>query len=304
MFSSTFQTWDDAESGEPDALSRKRNLGAHESFYTGGGGKTLKAPRLKQAGSAREATGLNQSKIDAVMKNVGALGAAGGSMLPGGDDDDGLDNAVHMTNYAAANHSSGDFVPLNPFDGSPTGTQQAPIFGVPLPVGGRSGNSGSQLYHSTHGTQRNRQPTNRLQEGMSGMVPDNRAGISAANDAGPDSGLSLNEISRAQFTDPSKLQEYYNGLFGAGGPAAALGGAAQQQPVAIQHARARPYQPGGAGSGGDPVLEKLNFIIGLLEEEADQRTDSAGTEIVLYLLCGTFVIMVIDTFVKVGKYSR
>lgn len=52
------------------------------------------------------------------------------------------------------------------------------------------------------------------------------------------------------------------------------------------------------------LLEKLNYMIYLLEEKRDEKTEHVTEEIILYLFLGIFVIFMVDSFVKTGKYSR
>ena len=52
------------------------------------------------------------------------------------------------------------------------------------------------------------------------------------------------------------------------------------------------------------LIEKLNYMINLLEEQQDQKTGSVTEEVVLYSFLGIFIIFVIDSFTKVGKYVR
>ena len=52
------------------------------------------------------------------------------------------------------------------------------------------------------------------------------------------------------------------------------------------------------------LMEKLNYVIHLLEEQQEEKTEYVTEEIILYLFLGVFVIFVIDSFVKVGKYTR
>jgi hypothetical protein len=52
------------------------------------------------------------------------------------------------------------------------------------------------------------------------------------------------------------------------------------------------------------MMEKLAYIIRLLEESKDEKTGYVTEEIILYLFLGIFVIFLVDTFVKNGKYSR
>jgi hypothetical protein len=55
----------------------------------------------------------------------------------------------------------------------------------------------------------------------------------------------------------------------------------------------------------DPVMvEKLNRLIQLLEDQRDEKTGYVTEEIILYMFLGIFVIFVLDSFVKTGKYSR
>ena len=52
------------------------------------------------------------------------------------------------------------------------------------------------------------------------------------------------------------------------------------------------------------LLEKLNYMINLLEEQQDQKTGSVTEEVVLYSFLGVFIIFIVDNFTKVGKYTR
>lgn len=60
-----------------------------------------------------------------------------------------------------------------------------------------------------------------------------------------------------------------------------------------------------ASSFTNPELEeKLNYMIQLLEEQHDEKINSGTEEIVMYCFLGVFVIFMIDSFVRVGKYVR
>jgi hypothetical protein len=52
------------------------------------------------------------------------------------------------------------------------------------------------------------------------------------------------------------------------------------------------------------LIEKLNYMINLLEEQQDQKTGSVTEEVVLYSFLGVFIIFIVDSFSKVGKYVR
>jgi hypothetical protein len=54
----------------------------------------------------------------------------------------------------------------------------------------------------------------------------------------------------------------------------------------------------------DILLQKLNYMITLLEDQQDERTNNVTEEVVLYSFLGIFIIFIADTFVRVGKYVR
>jgi hypothetical protein len=45
-------------------------------------------------------------------------------------------------------------------------------------------------------------------------------------------------------------------------------------------------------------------MINLLEEQQDERTNNVTEEVVLYSFLGIFIIFIVDSFSKVGKYVR
>jgi hypothetical protein len=58
------------------------------------------------------------------------------------------------------------------------------------------------------------------------------------------------------------------------------------------------------GDSQDTLMQKLNYIITLLEEQKDEKTNSVTEEVILYSFLGIFIIFIADTFVKAGKYTR
>lgn len=52
------------------------------------------------------------------------------------------------------------------------------------------------------------------------------------------------------------------------------------------------------------TIDKLNYIINLLEEQQDQKTNNVTEEVILYSFLGIFIIFVVDGFSRVGKYVR
>ena len=60
-----------------------------------------------------------------------------------------------------------------------------------------------------------------------------------------------------------------------------------------------------ASSGSkDDLMEKMNHIIQMLEDQQDEKTGSVTEELILYCFLGVFVIFVVDSFVRAGKYVR
>ena len=54
----------------------------------------------------------------------------------------------------------------------------------------------------------------------------------------------------------------------------------------------------------DQMLEKLNYMIHLLEEQKDEKTGHVMEEIILYSFLGVFIIFIVDSFARAGKYTR
>ena len=58
------------------------------------------------------------------------------------------------------------------------------------------------------------------------------------------------------------------------------------------------------GVNKDELLTKLNQIIYLLEEQQDEKTGHVTEELILYSFLGIFIIFIVDSFARVGKYVR
>ena len=54
----------------------------------------------------------------------------------------------------------------------------------------------------------------------------------------------------------------------------------------------------------DLLFQKLNYMIHLLEQKHDEKTNNITEEIVLYSFLGIFIIFIVDSFTRVGKYTR
>jgi hypothetical protein len=54
----------------------------------------------------------------------------------------------------------------------------------------------------------------------------------------------------------------------------------------------------------DVLLQKLDHIISLLEDQQDAKTGHVTEELVLYCFLGVFIIFIVDSFARAGKYVR
>ena len=54
----------------------------------------------------------------------------------------------------------------------------------------------------------------------------------------------------------------------------------------------------------DELMEKMNKVIQLLEDQQDEKSNNVTEELVLYCFLGVFVIFVVDSFARAGKYTR
>lgn len=76
-----------------------------------------------------------------------------------------------------------------------------------------------------------------------------------------------------------------------------------------QNAGSTPYYArmglqGGNSLGDSKLLEKINYMIHLLEEQQAEKTNNITEEFILYTFLGVFIIFVVDSFARAGKYTR
>ena len=60
----------------------------------------------------------------------------------------------------------------------------------------------------------------------------------------------------------------------------------------------------GGGSIDGKIMEKMNYMIHLLENQENEKTANITEEFILYTFLGVFVIFVLDSFTRTGKYIR
>jgi translation initiation factor IF-1 len=70
----------------------------------------------------------------------------------------------------------------------------------------------------------------------------------------------------------------------------------------------KPYYAKMGGNANVPLdnrlLEKINYMIHLLEEQQVEKSSNITEEFILYTFLGIFVIFVVDSFSRSGKYIR
>lgn len=57
-------------------------------------------------------------------------------------------------------------------------------------------------------------------------------------------------------------------------------------------------------TSSEDLSKKINYMIHLLEEQQDIKQSSLTEELVLYCFLGIFIIFLVDSFARVGRYVR
>ena len=116
------------------------------------------------------------------------------------------------------------------------------------------------------------------------------------NDNGRDK-LDLNDYSN--YGDSKSIEEYYKSVLPGYNP--------QQNNVNIPYNSYREQQStdmNNSFKSQDVLMQKLNYVISLLEDQQDEKTNNVTEEVILYSFLGIFMIFIADTFVMAGKYTR
>ena len=180
------------------------------------------------------------------------------------DDDNDLGSYNSSGTAVAAKHSD-DFKPLNPFD----------FPAKPLSMG----------------SERTKKP-----EGMTN-IDDNL--VPKPTD---DSELDLQEL-QSNFMNDAQVRDYYRKLvpnYNHTQLKKSENNKNYYSSDAFTSSTLNPSQ----NNSNQVLIEKLNYMINLLEEQQDQKTNNVTEEVVLYSFLGVFIIFVVDSFAKVGKYIR
>lgn len=105
--------------------------------------------------------------------------------------------------------------------------------------------------------------------------------------------LDLNDLNN--YGDEKTIDEYYNTLLPS----------YQSQKQKLQQQQQQQQQPSFMPMQKDDVLfKKINYMISLLEDQQDEKTNTITEEVILYSFLGIFIIFIADTFVRAGKYVR
>jgi hypothetical protein len=113
-------------------------------------------------------------------------------------------------------------------------------------------------------------------------------------DSHSDDDLDLRDLNTAHMTEQVS-EEYYKQFIPTYRSQQQQQLPPQSQPATQAHAYNGP---------NSNIITKLNYMIHLLEEQKDERTNNVTEEVVLYSFLGIFVIFIVDSFVRVGKYVR
>jgi hypothetical protein len=103
--------------------------------------------------------------------------------------------------------------------------------------------------------------------------------------------LDLNDYNN--YGDSKTVEEYYKHIL-----------PGYRNPTNRPYYNANQHQTTQEYPSQDVLLQKLNYMISLLEDQQDEKTSNVTEEVILYSFLGIFIIFIADTFVRAGKYVR
>ena len=121
-----------------------------------------------------------------------------------------------------------------------------------------------------------------------------------SNDEGTGTGISAHENQNGDNDDGVVTRENFEDL------PSTYASQYYQQYVPLSYSGQQQQNQGDSGLPGskDDLMQKMNHIIQMLEDQQDEKTGSVTEELILYCFLGVFVIFVVDSFVRAGKYVR
>ena len=133
--------------------------------------------------------------------------------------------------------------------------------------------------------------------------PPNRAEMTKVPNNIPSSYASPNASQNASPNVPA-TKEPFKGLTYSTISHEANNNDAYMRPFVPYYTSQMTQEPLNDKKGKDPLLEKLNYMILLLEEQQNDRTEHITEELILYFFLGIFMIFMVDSFARSGKYVR
>jgi len=106
--------------------------------------------------------------------------------------------------------------------------------------------------------------------------------------------LDLNDYTN--YGDNKSAEDYYKKVLPGYTP--------DKNPVNKMYHNTNYNVPTNEGPSQDVLMQKLNYMISLLEDQQDEKTNNVTEEVILYSFLGIFIIFIVDSFAKVGKYVR
>lgn len=137
----------------------------------------------------------------------------------------------------------------------------------------------------------------KMKEGMANIASDSYSSIPQPLEG---DNVDIKELS-TNYMNNKVVEEYYRNLI------------PNYNQIQSQNQHNKQYYSSPTTPSSDSMLEsenyktlvnKLNYMINLLEEQQDEKTNNVTEEVVLYSFLGIFIIFVVDSFARVGKYVR
>ena len=277
----------------------------------GGGNRTLKIPRTNDAAATAPERGLLQSPNGSITGISNENGNNGGVIQQAGKKIKEIKDYIESIHRKGGEDSEEDgedgdtvgsssILPSYPAQGMGVYATNVSHSGIIRGADTLSSNTSSSLSPSTAQVVRKTTQMNSLNpttsysstllEGMTATPPpsslyfEKLTGIAGAPKKDSQNGKS------EPFSTNAYASQYY------------------EQFVPYAESLANQLSEGGSGSAGGSMsgtnaalIEKLNYIIHMLEDKKDEKTGHVVEELVLYCFLGVFIIFIVDTFTRAAS---
>lgn len=117
------------------------------------------------------------------------------------------------------------------------------------------------------------------------------------------SGMNIEPTHIPRTVGENKLYGSPNGLGNSNGNGSAINYSNYKQSYETP---IRPHQGQGHHDNNfnNKLLDKINYMIHMLEEQHNEKTNNITEEFILYTFLGIFIIFIVDSFSRAGKYIR